>query len=196
MAPRPFAMIGTLSKPAAETDEAAAMPDLTQVYAEHHQRVSRWVARLGGPRIEVEDLVQEIFLIVRGRLASFRGDSQLSTWIYGITRKVVARERRKAGLRAFMFKLGLKRELRLATTSAADPHEELEQRQAADQVYRALDAMRESYREVFILFEIERLPGEQIAVMTGRTTDAVWVLLHRARKQFLVRLEAIRGEQR
>jgi RNA polymerase sigma-70 factor (ECF subfamily) len=54
--------------------------------------------------------------------------------------------------------------------------------------------MTEKYRTVLILFELEELSGEEISEMTGTKIATVWVQLHRARADFLQRLEALEKE--
>ena len=49
---------------------------------------------------------------------------------------------------------------------------------------------------MLILFEIEGLSGEEIAELTGARLATVWVSLHRARVQFLARLERHEAEER
>src|SRR5438067_5524112 len=68
---------------------------LVGVYRAHAQDVARWAQRLGGPAVDVEDVTQEVFLAVHRKLAGFRGDSSLTTWLYRITENVVRHRRRK-----------------------------------------------------------------------------------------------------
>ncbi len=53
---------------------APAVLDFDAIYAQHVQRVARWTARLAGPRADVEDLVQDVFLRIHRRLPTFRGE--------------------------------------------------------------------------------------------------------------------------
>jgi DNA-directed RNA polymerase specialized sigma24 family protein len=65
------------------------------IYRMHVHQVARWAARLGGPALDLEDTVHEVFAIACRRLSTFRGESSLSTWLFGITDKVVRHRRRK-----------------------------------------------------------------------------------------------------
>ena len=71
------------------------------------------------------------------------------------------------------------------------PGRELERREATGTLYRVLDGMREKYRTVFILFEIEGLSGPEIAALTGLSAATLRVRLFRARAQFFEKLRAI-----
>jgi len=163
--------------------------DFDAVYRAHAADVARWAARLGGPTVDVEDAVQEVFLIVHRQLAGYRGDAKLTTWLWRITANVARWRRRKERWRRW---LGGSAD-EVAGSIAADgdsPAETLERRQAAAEVYRALDGMAERYRRVLVLFEIEGRSGDEIAELLGARPSTVWVWLHRARAQFLKRLEA------
>jgi RNA polymerase sigma-70 factor (ECF subfamily) len=163
-------------------------PDFDAVYRAHAARVARWSARLGGPTIDVDDAVQEVFLVVHRQLSKFRGDAQITTWLYRITENVVRHRRRKERIRRWLrgsaHDVGAK-----LVSSRPTPVEELERRQALQKVYRILDSMNERYRTLLILFELEELSGEEIAELTGTGVDALWVALHRAHAQFVQRME-------
>ena len=60
------------------TDTAKQL-DPDEIYRMHVRLVGRWVVRLGGPAMDVEDTVQEVFTIAYARLSSFRGDSSMAT---------------------------------------------------------------------------------------------------------------------
>jgi len=158
------------------------------LYREHAGRVARWAARLGGPSVDVDEVVQEVFLVVHQQLPSFRGEARVTTWLYRITANIARHRRRRA------------RWWRLLAGEPADaldrlpsprptPVEELERRQAADRVYRILDGMNDRYRTLLILFELEGLDADAISELTGHRPETLWVALHRARTQFVARLQ-------
>ena len=49
------------------------------------------LSRLRDP-LKAEDAVQEVFLVVSRQLGRFRGDARFSTWLFEITRRVVANQ--------------------------------------------------------------------------------------------------------
>jgi RNA polymerase sigma-70 factor, ECF subfamily len=157
-----------------------------QLYREHVEEVARWAARLGGADIDVDDVVQEVFVAVYKQLPKFRGESSVRTWLYRITANQVGERRRRDRWRRF-FGGAVAEDL---ASPALTPVENLERREAQARVYRALDAMNDRYRTLVILFELEKLSGQQIAELLGMSLDSVWVTLHRARAQFKKRLEA------
>jgi RNA polymerase sigma-70 factor, ECF subfamily len=177
-------------------DETADVPTSAELYRSHATTVARWAARLGGPTIDVEDIVHEVFIVVERRLSEFRGESKPSTWLYRITDLVTRAHRRKARFRRL-----LSREVEAEPnygfpSSHLSPVEALIQRERTRLVYRAIDSLGERYRAVFVLFELEGLSGEQIATLTGLKVSTVWVRLLRARKRFVAKLTALREENR
>lgn len=160
----------------------AAPAQIEAIYREHGATVARWVLRLGGPRFDAEDAVQEVFAVVAERVSGFRGDAKLTTWLYGITENVVNEQRRRARVRRW-FSGGDAEAGANVQTPGPSLVETMEQRQATQLLYRALDRMREPYRTALILFELEELSGEQIAQLKQVKIATVWVWLHRARTQ-------------
>jgi RNA polymerase sigma factor (sigma-70 family) len=172
---------------------AVAAPTVDQLYRSHAADVARWVARLGGPGVDLEDLTQEVFALVQKHLMSYRGEALLTTWLFQITANVVRAHRRRERWRSFF---GRAHDVAEGTAgqAAAPADDQIAQREARDLLYRALDQLKERYRTAIILFEIEDLTGEQVAELMGVSTANVWVLLHRARAELVERVKAIRGE--
>lgn len=156
--------------------------DLDRAYREHGATVSRWVRRLSGSS-DASDTLQEVFEVAQRRLSDFRGDAQLTTWLYSITIRVVSSRRRQARLRELLF-LQAKTELQLDAESSGTPADNLHRRQATRIVYAVLDKLSERDRTLLILFELERLPTSEIATILALTENNVSVSLHRARDRF------------
>lgn len=157
--------------------------DAATLFEAHADMVAAWASRLGGPQLDVDDAVQEVFIVVHRRLARFRGESTLKSWLYGITAHVVQHQRRKAKRRRW-FGGSADDDYQLMPPPQPTPVEELERKRRTMAVYRVLDRMREIHRTVLIWFEIEGLDGEAIAELTGIRVATIWVRLHRARAEF------------
>ena len=154
------------------------------IYAEHAQTVARWATRLGGPHADVEDITQEVFLVVNRRLSEFRGDGKISTWLFGITSKIVANERRRRKLRQWWFRLVPNAGER-EPVAADSALEQLETRERRALFHRALERLGERQRRAIVLFELEELSVEDVAAHLELRPGNVRVLLHRARAAFL-----------
>ena len=173
--------------PSARTDEEPQPLEFDAVYQAHNQSVARWVARLGGPGVDVEDLTQEVFLLVNRRLPEFRQESRLSTWLFSITAKIVANDRRRRRTRRWWTRFAPhSAERAVATTDS--PLQELERRERRAQFYQALDALNERQRRALVLFELEEMSVAEISALIGLRPGNVRVLLHRARAAFLKRM--------
>lgn len=61
---------------------------LSALYKRYQAKVAAWCLRICNDRDEAADVAQEVFLRVHERIASFRGDSRFSTWLYTVTRSV------------------------------------------------------------------------------------------------------------
>jgi RNA polymerase sigma-70 factor (ECF subfamily) len=170
--------------------ESPAPPEPREIgalYRLHAQTVSRWAARLGGPETDIDDVVQEVFLTAHRLLSGFRGEAKITTWLFRITQNQVRHQRRKQRYRRFL--RGTANDVAgQIVSNRPTPVEELEQRQASTTVYKVLDGLSDKYRTAFILFEIERLSGEEIASLLDQKVNTIWVWLHRARAHFVAEL--------
>jgi RNA polymerase sigma factor (sigma-70 family) len=175
--------------------ERAEVTEAAEVFRRHGADVARWASRLGGPGLELEDVVQEVFLKVHQLLPSWRPDrAQITTWLYRITENVVRHRRRKERMRRWLG--GSAEEVaRDLPSPSRTAEEELAGQQVQARFYRALEGMNERYRAALILFELEGLSGEEIAALMDAKTATVWVWLHRARADFLKRLQRLMEEE-
>jgi RNA polymerase sigma-70 factor (ECF subfamily) len=162
-----------------------SMPDVAELYRLHSATVARWATRLGGPDVDADDVVQDVFLVARRRLPDFQGDGAITTWLYRTTERIVFAARRKARMRRliarFPFDLAP-----FVSKPAPLPMEALERADLVSVIHRLLDRLPEQHRKVLILFEIEGLATDEIATMTGTCLATVRVWLHRARTRFAV----------
>ena len=138
----------------------------------------------GGPGLDHDETVQEVFLIVARRLHEFRGDAKVTTWLFRITTRVVANQRRAAQRRRTWSRLTRRIEDHTATDDPG-PAAGLERMEANRRFYRALDALPERYRQVLVLFELEELGTDEIARLVERPPATVRVWLHRGRAAFI-----------
>ena len=158
--------------------------EIASLFVEHADEVAAWASRLGGPMIDVDDIVQEVFVVLHRRLFRFRRESSARTWLYGITTNIVHQQRRKARRRRWFGRGQPQDRIELERPAQPTPIEELERHRRTLAVYRVLDEMRAHHRDVLILFEIEGLSGEEISELTRIALATVWVRLHRAREEF------------
>lgn len=164
-------------------DAAKAAPvDIEAAFRRHRGDIARWASRMGGPVVDPDDVVQEVMMVAHARLPEFRHEAQLTTWLFKTTRNIAATHRRRERMRRWLRGMSLDYAAELQSHGPS-VLEEMERREAAAEVYSALDKLAEKYRSVVILFEIEGLSGEEIASLTGTGLATVWVRLHRGRQK-------------
>lgn len=164
--------------------------DFQTIYEAFQPKISRYVARLVGAQ-EAEDVTQEIFTKVNRGLTSFRGESQLSTWIYRIaTNAAVDRLRSPSHQRTVMSEEELSG---IEGVLADETHPERVQEKLVSvggQVVRKemnqcirdfVNRLPDTYRTVLILSELEGLKNREVAEILGVSLETVKIRLHRAR---------------
>jgi len=160
-----------------------ALPTVESMYQRYVQDVARWVERLAGPSLDVEDIVHEVFAIAYERVGKFRGDSSLRTWLFAIADRVVRHRRRKERWWRWLSGSADETAGHLASESP-DPLRVAERNQAAMEVYQVLDRLPDRDRQVLILCELEELRAGEVSHLLGIHESAVRVRLHRARARF------------
>jgi RNA polymerase sigma-70 factor, ECF subfamily len=153
-----------------------------EAYRDYAQRVARWAHNLGGYGTDIEDVVQEVFLVVSRKLPSYVANGSFTSWLFEITRKIVANHRRCQG-RHFLYRG--EENLEGVPSQGLDPAAELERRLMVALFYRALDQLPEKYRTVFVLYEIEDLSIQDIAELCRRKLSTVKIQLSRSRTRFI-----------
>src|SRR5262245_23198804 len=147
---------------------ASTLPPFAELFREHAPYAGRALRNLGVGEADVPDALQETFLVVHRKLAAFRGDSSLRTWIYGICLRIAAAHRRRPQRREVAL------DLAADTRSEATPHDEAERRQDLLRLDAALDTLDDDKREVFVLYEMEELTLAEIASVVGAPLPTVY----------------------
>lgn len=122
-------------------------------------RVHRLARRYAATEADAEDLTQEIFLDLYRCIGSFRGESQLSTWVY----RVAVNHCLKHRARTRPDHLPLDDSLQADEDRQADPACRAQQRELSDQVRLALDDLSPLHRDVVILHELHGLTYAECA---------------------------------
>lgn len=160
-----------------------------ELYHRFRRQVAGNLYRVLGDRNDLDDLVQEVFVIAFRGLERFRGDARLSTWLYRICvnvalGKIRTRKRRPAAIGVADLDV---------VTGAADPslserpetpERSLERRQDQERVYKALECLAPKKRIVLYLHEIEGLDLKEIAYLVDSNPVTVRTRLFYARREF------------
>ncbi len=149
------------------------------LYERYSSSVFRFISAMGVPADEREDAAQEVFIAVYRSLGSFRGEAQLSTWIYRIASRHAGRLRNRRRIRDLVNVLVLREP---PPPAPPDPAERAAHLDLLDQLLGRLNPKK---RTVFVLFEVEGLPIEEIARILDCPQNTVWSRLHHARAEML-----------
>jgi RNA polymerase sigma-70 factor (ECF subfamily) len=161
---------------------SASEADFRALYDAHFEFVWRSLRRLGVREPDVLDIAQKVFLVAHLKLAEFEGRSRVTTWLFAICQRVASDHRRSAPVR---------REIATEASElerVSELHEValdlLEARQRARLAEAILDKLPEAQRVVLVLFELEELSGEEIALLLDVSVGTVRSRLRLAREAF------------
>jgi len=175
------------------------LPDLSvhlrfeDVYHAYFRQTVAWMRGLGVPEAEIEDVAQDVFMIVRRKLAHFHGGN-LAGWLYRIAHLTVRNFRRRAWFKN-LFSRGRELDSTELPGSSATPAMALETKQDQRVLAQMLARMSDKRRATLVLFEIEGYSGQEIAMLHGVPVKTVWTRLYHARKD-LVAMVAAQRKQR
>src|SRR5438132_13973158 len=158
----PAGRAGPAGSEASEANLRGARGDeFSRFYDHWFEHVSRLVSLLGGPEADREDILQEVFLVVRRRLPSFDGQNP-SGWLYRITRRQVRDFRNRTWVK-HIFTRRRDEEPDALAADIGQPERELETKQRQRVLAAILAKMNPDRRVAFVLFESDGSSGEEIA---------------------------------
>lgn len=137
--------------------------------------VHRTLYRILGHNHDVEDLLQETYLMVFRGIDRFEGRSSPTTWYCGIAVHVAYNHLRAAKRRRHEPEVDV-------VDQGADVGRLSEQREAARRLYAALEQIDPEQRIAFTLVTVDGQPVASVAEILGVSTGAVKTRVWRARK--------------
>jgi RNA polymerase sigma-70 factor (ECF subfamily) len=150
-----------------------------QIVRDYSERLWWHVRRFVNSHEDADDLLQEIFLKVWAALPSFRGESQLFTWVWRIATSETLNHLRKEKVRAA---------LRFSSVDA-----EMERRIQADPYFKGTETERElakavlklpeKQRQVFIMRWWDDLSYEEMSAITGTSVGSLKASYHIAQEK-------------
>jgi RNA polymerase sigma-70 factor (ECF subfamily) len=164
----------------------------------YQRKLGRLLSRFVRDPAEVEDVTQEAFIKAYRALPGFRGESAFYTWLYRIginTAKnyLVALGRRAPTTTGFDNEEAEGFEDADQLRDANTPESELEGKEIAATVNRAMDALPKDLRTAITLREIEGLSYEEIASVMNCPVGTVRSRIFRARDAIAAELRPLLG---
>lgn len=178
--------------PRSSHDRSSVSPDTPNpfdtLYKDHVDLMYRYASRLCGEAESAKDLVQETFLNAYRGFKNFRGDAQVSTWLYTIASRACMRMRRRR-------KGAPERELSLdefiptsdgefrlqIPVEGLSPEDALQNKQLRQALDAAIAKLPKKYKMVLVLRDMEGLSAKEVGAIMGLNERAVKSRLHRAR---------------
>ena len=178
----------TRRSPASSSSDPQSAKNFDTLYKDHVDLMYRFAHRLCGEPEAAKDLVQETFLNAYRGFGTFRGDAQISTWLYTIASRACLRMRRRR-------KGAPERELSLEEfipTSEGEfnlqipidglsPEAALQNKQLREALDAAINQLPKKYKMVLVLRDMEGLSAKEVGAIMGLNERAVKSRLHRAR---------------
>ena len=159
-----------------------------KIMERYQPRVYRLAYRLTGSVADAEDVTQNVFLILHKKIASFKGESALFSWVYKITLnaswEILRNRKRESHVSIEQYLPEFNRNGQHAEPFldwSNRPDELTTRKEAQVLVRKAIDGLSTEYKTVLILRDIEGLPSKETAEILDLTVPAVKSRLHRAR---------------
>lgn len=155
----------------------------TEIVRRYKDPLTNFSYRILGNDVECEDVVQDAFLRVYRSRHTYRPVAKLSTWIYTITLNLsrTVLRRRSLRWRFFVDKRTEDGEPVEQVDGAATPDQVADGTILHQRIQVALDRLSPKYRTVVVMRDIQDLPYEEIATITGLNLGTVKSRISRAR---------------
>ncbi len=159
-----------------------------KVFREHGPRVYSLARRMLGNDADAEDVAQDVLLQVVRKLDTFRGESNLGTWLHRVTVNAALAHRAKRARREqreqhepFDLFLHNGHHAQPVRPWSINPAAQAEQHETAQLIEKAIANLPEVYRDVYVLADVEGMPNTEIGELLQLSLPAVKSRLHRAR---------------
>jgi RNA polymerase sigma-70 factor (ECF subfamily) len=158
----------------------------------HKARIYSVCLRMTNNTAEAEDLTQDAFLQVFRKLATFRGDSALSTWLYRIAVNTVLMHFRKKSLRQISLDEPYNQDAKQVRREYGSRDDRLTGSVDRIALARAIKELPDGYRTIFLLHEVEGYEHQEIAELLDCSVGNSKSQLHKAK----LRIRELLGKAR
>ena len=149
-----------------------------RLFGTYSGQVYKWSALLGLSPSEAEEAGQEVFATAARRIETCKCDEAISSWLFQITRRVVANTRRGAWWRRIW------RGPELPDDEPAFEHESAQDLELEVAVRSCLKRLRREHAEVLVVMELEGRTREEAAQLLDLPPGTVASRLRVAREAF------------
>jgi RNA polymerase sigma factor (sigma-70 family) len=157
-----------------------------QLVHDHQKRLYRFIVKNIGHGTDAEELTQQAFVEAAKGFETFRGGSELSTWLYGIAMNLVRNHLSRAPHRRYSFEDASVLDDSLCERPG--PSEQLAQTQAVQRLQSEIEELPSEMRDVLLLVSLDELSYEEAAVMLSIPVGTVRSRVSRARSTLRKRM--------
>lgn len=165
------------------------------LFHSHKARIYSVCLRMTNNAAEAEDLTQDAFLQVFRKLATFRGDSALSTWLYRIAVNTVLMHFRKKVLRQISLDEPYNQDAKVVRREYGSRDDRLTGSVDRIALARAIKELPDGYRTIFLLHEVEGYEHQEIAELLDCSVGNSKSQLHKAKLRIRELLGRARQEE-
>lgn len=158
------------------------MPEFPEIYKTYFGFVWSCTRRMGVRENELDDVVQEIFIVIHGKIATLAQPGSLRSWIYGIIRRTVSTYHRARRAKVASTE-ALTSEPEMQYPQQPSPQELAEQSDQVKMLWSLLAKLDPPKREVFVLAELDELTVPEIASAIEVPVNTVYSRLRTARQE-------------
>ncbi len=168
-----------------------------EIVTAHHDTVYRVLYRIVNNESDAKDLAQQTWVKAWKNLASFKGKSAFTTWLYRIAVftawDFVRKKKRRAEVSYFEAPEGsFENNPAQSQSNRESPSHTLRRKEIREQFQIALNSLTEKQRTVLVLREVEGLPYKEIANIMKCRIGTVMSRIHNARKSVQSKMEDFR----
>jgi RNA polymerase sigma-70 factor (ECF subfamily) len=161
---------------------------------EHQTYLYRFVLRNIGNPSDAEDIAQQAFVEAYKAMSSFRGESKMSTWLYGIAMNLVRNYLNRAPHRVREYESD---DVLEGLPDAGDGPEALAERgQAMRRLSEQIAELSPELQQILMLVAVDGLSYDEAAVMLEIPVGTVRSRLFRAREAIKERLPDLQDFRR
>jgi RNA polymerase sigma-70 factor (ECF subfamily) len=150
-------------------------------YDEHMAFVWRSLRRLGMPDDHLKDATQEVFAVVYRKMPDTLERPEAMQWLFCVCARTAKDFRRRAYLRREVLDDS---HFKALVDPSGDALAELQRHQDRELFRAAISQLDDAQREVFILFELEAMTGDEISETLRIPVGTVYSRLRLARQAF------------
>jgi RNA polymerase sigma-70 factor, ECF subfamily len=155
--------------------------DAESLFKVHASFIASFLLRLGVARVELDDMVQEVFLLAHRKGGYIPGPAKPRTWLCAIALRMARQGRRVESTRRVRLD---EQAVLQAASEGGDPAHAFEMQESLSRVGLALESLDLEHRLAFLLYEVEGESCPEIAAVAGVPVGTIYSRLHHARRRF------------